>query len=114
MLLSLLPLAFLSTLWAVVASPLAKRDFGPVTLFTPPSTYANERTLYARSLLLKDGSVLATWENYDWSGQPYFPIYKSTDHGYTWKELSRVKVCCCISRMVLGGLTNRILLMDGV
>ena len=83
----------LSTLWATCsASPLAKKDFGPVTLFTPPSTYANERTLYARSLMLKDGTLLATWENYDWSGQPYFPIYKSTDHGYSWKEISRATV----------------------
>jgi hypothetical protein len=93
MLLRTLCLALASTLFATsVASPVEKRDFGPVTLFTPPSTYANERTLYARSLMLKDGSLLATWENYDWSGQPYFPIYKSTDHGYSWKELSRAKV----------------------
>lgn len=36
-----------------LASPLAKRDFGPVTIYTPPSTYTNERTLYGRQLMLK-------------------------------------------------------------
>ena len=37
--------------------------------------------------------MLSTWENYDWTGsnQPYFPIYRSTNGGQTWSEISRVK-----------------------
>ena len=42
-----------------LASPLAKRDFGPVTLFTPPSTYTNERTLYGRQVMLKTQSSVS-------------------------------------------------------
>jgi hypothetical protein len=34
--------------------------------------------------------LLATWENYT-PTKPYFPIYRSTDHGFTWKEISRVE-----------------------
>ncbi|PWY97774.1 Oligoxyloglucan reducing end-specific cellobiohydrolase [Testicularia cyperi] len=77
----------------VSASPLQKRDFGPVTIFTPPSTYTNERTLYARSLMLtvndNAGTLLTTWENYS-GGVTWFPIYRSTDHGYTWTAYSNV------------------------
>lgn len=36
--------------------------------------------------------MLATWENYDYSRQPYFQIYRSTDHGFTWSKLSEVQV----------------------
>jgi len=38
------------------------------------------------------GTLLATWENYDYSRQPYFQIYRSTDHGFTWRKLSEVQV----------------------
>ena len=41
---------------AVVERDIAKRDFGPITIYTPPANYTNERTLYARSLMLKDVS----------------------------------------------------------
>lgn len=47
--------------------------------------------LYARTVELDGGVLLATWENY--SPEPplvYFPIYKSVDGGETWKEISRV------------------------
>ncbi|KAK7203426.1 Sialidase [Myxozyma melibiosi] len=62
-----------------------------VTIFVPPSDYNIPRTLYAHSLELPDGTLLATWENY--SPEPplvYFPIYKSTDNGATWKHISNV------------------------
>ncbi len=116
--LSLLLLAL--NLGLATAKPVEKRDFGPVTIFTPPSNYVNEKTLYARQLMLPDviasynppedsqltqlqsaGTLLATWENYDWatSNKPYFPIYRSTDHGFTWKEISRVQVS---SSQILG------------
>jgi hypothetical protein len=47
--------------------------------------------LYARTVELEDGVLLATWENY--SPEPplvYFPIFRSTDGGETWKEISKV------------------------
>lgn len=65
--------------------------FAEVTVFTPPTNYSNPRVLYARTALLPDNTLLATWENY--SPQPplvYFPIYRSTDSGLTWHEISRV------------------------
>lgn len=40
-------------------------------------------------MVLTNGSVIATWENC--SPEPpnvYFPIYHSTDDGYTWAHLS--------------------------
>ncbi|PLB55603.1 BNR/Asp-box repeat protein [Aspergillus steynii IBT 23096] len=60
-------------------------------IFSPPSDYTIPRTLYARNEQLPNGDLLATWENY--SPEPpavYFPIYRSKDHGQTWKEISRV------------------------
>lgn len=53
--LSLLLLAL--NLGLATAKPLEKRDFGPVTIFTPPSNYVNEKTLYARQLMLPDVSA---------------------------------------------------------
>lgn len=86
-LLSLLPLA-------VVASPTRQwpTTFSEVTVFEPPSDYNIPRTLYARTLQLPNGDLLATWENY--SPEPpnvYFPIYRSTDLGQTWSEFSTVQ-----------------------
>ena len=66
--------------------------FTDVTVFTPPSDYTDPGTLYARTVLLKSGTLLATWENY--SPEPplvYFPIYRSTDGGESWKEISKVQ-----------------------
>jgi hypothetical protein len=82
-------------------------DSQSVKVFTPPSSYKIPRVLYARALLLQHGkedaatgvvkngkvepgTILATWENYS-SEPPYFPIYKSTDKGKTWSEISKVK-----------------------
>ena len=62
------------------------------TIYDPGSTYGTPRTLYARNIILGDGSLLATWENY--SPEPpnvYFPIYRSTDEGQTWTHLSDVQ-----------------------
>lgn len=74
---------------------ISKRNF-QTTIFTPPSSYEVPRTLYARSLLLKQndeaskGTLLSTWENYS-GGKTWFPIYQSTDHGSTWKEIAKVQ-----------------------
>ncbi|KAJ4985636.1 bnr asp-box repeat domain protein [Stagonosporopsis vannaccii] len=69
--------------------------FDQRVVFTPPSNYTDPRTLYARTAQFKNGNLLATWENYSPEGSDpkskvYFPIYKSTDGGYNWKEISRV------------------------
>ncbi|MCJ1473610.1 hypothetical protein MMC13_002261 [Lambiella insularis] len=62
-----------------------------VTVFAPPANYIDPGTLYARSVLLTDGTLLATWENY--SPQPplvYFPIFRSTNGGESWSEIAKV------------------------
>ncbi|CAI6337866.1 unnamed protein product [Periconia digitata] len=85
---------FLSCLPLAAALPQAAppATFTQNVIYTPPSDYTDPRVLYARTAQLEDGTLLATWENY--SPEPpmvYFPIYKSTDSGYTWSELSRVE-----------------------
>ena len=90
LLLSLIPLVSAAPSSAKTPSIFAQRE-----VFTPPANSANwtdPKVLYARSAQLKDGSLIATWENY--SPEPpqvYFPIYHSKDGGYTWKERSRVQ-----------------------
>jgi hypothetical protein len=88
LLLSLISVASAAPSNAKTPSTFAQRE-----VFTPPAdgNYTDPRVLYARSAQLKDGSLIATWENY--SPEPplvYFPIYHSSDNGYTWKERSRV------------------------
>ena len=68
-----------------------KRDVPQTTLYTPASDYNLPGVLYARTVALCDGSILATWENY--SPEPpavYFPIYKSTDGGATFQSFSQI------------------------
>lgn len=65
--------------------------FNNKVIFTPPTNYTDPRVLYARTVELSDGSLLATWENY--SPEPplvYLPIYQSLDRGATWKSISKV------------------------
>lgn len=62
-------------------------------LYVPPATYTDPEVLYARTveLTLSNNILLATWENY--SPEPplvYFPIWRSTDHGASWKHISNV------------------------
>jgi hypothetical protein len=59
-------------------------------IYSPPSSYKIPRVLYARTLLLGNGEILATWEDYG-PEPPYFPVYKSKDNGETWHEIGRVK-----------------------
>ena len=85
-------LATVATSAFVQASSLRARalaPFGQRAIYTPASNYRTPKVLYPRSVKLTDGSLLATWENY--SPEPpkvYFPIYKSTDNGASWKSLS--------------------------
>jgi hypothetical protein len=86
----------LFTLLPLVAAAPKKQDapatFAQRVVFTPPDNYTDPRVLYARTAQFKDGTLLATWENYSPEPPPvYFPIYKSTDGGYNWKEISRVQ-----------------------
>lgn len=90
--LSLLPLAAYF-LGAVIAAPWLPpfSTFTNVTIFVPPPSYTQPQTLYARTVELECGVLLATWENY--SPEPplvYFPIFKSIDGGETWKEIAHV------------------------
>ena len=66
--------------------------FSDVLIFDPPANYTDPRVLYARTALLSNGDLLATWENY--SPEPpavYFPIYKSTNGGKSWAMISKVQ-----------------------
>ncbi|RDW81002.1 sialidase family protein [Aspergillus mulundensis] len=90
-LLRLLP--FVAAITAASAHRGSKRPepYSNVVIFDPPSNYTIPRTLYARNEQLPNGDILATWENY--SPEPpavYFPIYRSSDYGETWTEISRV------------------------
>lgn len=105
---------FQSLLWggllslsAVLAAPTANQEpptpakravptstFSNNVIFSPPSNagWTDPRVLYARSIQLSDGSLLATWENY--SPEPplvYFPIYRSTDGGVKWTQIGKVQ-----------------------
>jgi hypothetical protein len=65
--------------------------FNNNVIFTPPNNYTDPEVLYARTVELSDGTLLATWENY--SPEPplvYFPIYQSKDGGRSWREISKV------------------------
>lgn len=92
--LSTLVLGLVSAVSALPSQEKAPETFSQRVIFNPPSdkNWTDPRVLYARSAQLSDGTLLATWENY--SPEPpmvYFPIYRSKDGGYTWKELSRVQ-----------------------
>ena len=78
---------------AVFAAPglVPFSTFSNVTIFVPPTNYTDPQVLYARTVELENGVLLATWENY--SPEPplvYFPIFKSSDGGETWHEISKV------------------------
>lgn len=86
----LLTLASLRSLsWAAISDD-ASKVLPLTTIYTPPSSYKIPRTLYARTLLTSDKTLLATWEDYG-PEPPYFPIYQSRDAGRTWSEIGRVK-----------------------
>jgi hypothetical protein len=66
--------------------------FNNRTIFQTPSDYNAPGTLYARSIQLSSGSLLATWENY--SPEPpqvSFPIFQSDDLGASWQEIAHVE-----------------------
>lgn len=61
-------------------------------VFTSGPDWTPPGTLYGRSIQLDDSSILTTWENYSPEPPPvYFPIFRSTDYGRTYTEISRVR-----------------------
>jgi hypothetical protein len=89
---STLALSVLPLVSAAPKEPKTPETFSQRVIFTPPDDYTDPRVLYARSAQFKNGDLLATWENYSPEAPPvYFPIYKSSDGGYNWKEISRVQ-----------------------
>ncbi|KAK1636304.1 family 93 glycoside hydrolase [Colletotrichum phormii] len=88
--------------YQAVASPVptpveARQASGTISnnvIFSPPSNagWVDPRVLYARTIQLDSGDLIATWENY--SPEPpivYFPVYRSQDGGATWAEIGRVE-----------------------
>ncbi|NUR01209.1 MAG: ricin-type beta-trefoil lectin domain protein, partial [Streptomyces sp.] len=64
------------------------------TMYTSPSTAPSPGALYPRGLRLQysgssNGTMLATFEQYS-SGTPVFPIYRSTDNGNSWTQISSI------------------------
>ncbi|KAI0008748.1 glycoside hydrolase family 93 protein [Xylariaceae sp. FL0662B] len=76
---------------AMFSSVFGIQELSQVVVYTPPSNYTDPRVLYARTAQLPNNDILATWENYSPEPPPvYFPIYRSSDQGTTWTEISRV------------------------
>ncbi|KAL6702510.1 hypothetical protein ACN47E_001600 [Coniothyrium glycines] len=92
-----LPLISAATASALPSSSTSKAPVKELTqnvIFTPPANanWTDPRVLYARSAQLDDGTLLATWENYSPEPPPvYFPIFRSTNNGQSWEEISRVQ-----------------------
>ncbi|MET8081312.1 RICIN domain-containing protein [Streptomyces sp. NPDC005303] len=64
------------------------------TMYTPPSNAPSPGSLYPRAIRLQNsgssnGTLLATFEQYS-SGTPVFPIYRSTDNGNSWSQISSI------------------------
>jgi len=84
-----------SLLALTISGSLTRADSFPTfnneIIFQSPPNYTVPGTRHAKTLELADGSLLATWENYN--PEPplvYFPIYKSIGGALTWHEISRV------------------------
>lgn len=85
-----------------VAAASPDAPFGPVTLYAPPADRPAPGTLYARAVRLHRPShgngagraarprpILATFEQYV-DTTPVFPVFRSTDDGHTWSQISAV------------------------
>ncbi|KAF2227948.1 Sialidase [Elsinoe ampelina] len=88
-----------STLVAAQGTPVERprpvQTYSGVVIYQPPVNYTEPRTLYARTLEIKEKGknvLLATWENYlpNNNPNPYYPVYESLDNGKSWKERSRL------------------------
>lgn len=73
------------------AAPQPWTNFNDNGVFYPLEDATSWRTLYGRTVQLPDQSLLLSWEDYDPNAKlTYFPIYKSTDGGASFKAFSRV------------------------
>ncbi|KAM0274259.1 hypothetical protein ACHAQH_008018 [Verticillium albo-atrum] len=66
-------------------------DFSNNVVFRPGPDYTSWGTIYGRSLQLRDGSHLVTWENYP--PEPplaTFPLWRSEDGGASWESFLNV------------------------
>lgn len=90
---SLVGLLFSTVLAAPSTRALAPfSSFSNVVVFSPPANYTDPQVLYARTVELPGGVLLATWENY--SPEPplvYFPIFESRNGGANWTEISKIQ-----------------------
>lgn len=89
-----LAVALALAIGGVGASP--QSTFDNVTIFTPPPSWEDRQTSYARTIILnheqdhhKHRVMLSTW-TFGAPGGPYLPIYKSIDEGESWSEYSRL------------------------
>lgn len=83
------------TLSVAAGGGASAQSYGPSTLYTPPADAPTPGALYARALQLKNsgaanGTMLATFEQYT-NGTPVFPIYRSTNSGQSWTQISSVQ-----------------------
>lgn len=74
-----------------VDGPAARAEtFGSSTMYTPPADAPNPKVLYPRAITLQNGDRLASFEQYT-TGTPVLPIFRSTDRGRTWSQISSVR-----------------------
>ena len=72
----------------------ANAIFGPLKMYTAPVSDPGPGALYGRAIRLQhsrsaNGTMLATFEQYV-NGTPSFPIFRSSDAGKTWTQISSV------------------------
>ncbi|MDN0198183.1 RICIN domain-containing protein [Streptomyces sp. S.PNR 29] len=93
----ILLLAVLAAAVALVVPTAGKADAiarATQTMYTPPPNSPAQGSLYPRAIRLEhngasNGTLLATFEQYT-SGTPVFPIYRSTDNGNSWTQISSI------------------------
>jgi len=77
-----------------VAASASQPIFTNTTIFVPPREWRSHSTQYARVALLNQAceteNVLLTTFTINPPNDTYLPVYKSTDGGLTWAELSRI------------------------
>jgi hypothetical protein len=93
---TLLKLSLGTLALALATTPTAAQSFpqelSRIVVYSPPRNFNDPQVLYARTAQLANNDLLATWENY--SPEPpsvFFPIFRSSDAGQTWTEISRVQ-----------------------
>lgn len=81
------------TVPAIVLLAVPAYAYGPSVLYSSPSNAQDYGALYPRTVELQhngsaNGTLLATFEKVETF--PNFPIYRSTDNGATWTQISQV------------------------